>query len=113
MGVTQEIIKSLSLQNAKVRERLMDFKIKNEISNGFISGQDFLFQCKLCFSRLFIENLRAQLLTALISDLYQKKNKLNCTSRLYFIIAWNIRLFMIQVGDKDGKDIKAMYTISV
>ena len=73
MGVTQEIIKSLSLQNAKVRERLMDFKIKNEISNGFISGQDFLFQCKLCFSRLFIiENLRAQLLTALISDLYQK-----------------------------------------
>ena len=72
MGVTQEIIKSLSLQNAKVRERLMDFKIKNEISNGFISGQDFLFQCKLCFSRLFIENLRAQLLTALISDLNQK-----------------------------------------
>ena len=63
MGVTQEIIKSLSLQNAKVRERLMDFKIKNEISNGFISGQDFLFQCKLCFSRHFIENLRARLLT--------------------------------------------------
>ena len=41
-----------------------------------------------------------------------KVNKLNCT-RLYFIIAWNIRLFMIQVGDKDGKEIKAMYTISV
>ena len=82
----------------------MDFKIKNEISNGFISGQDsfWLFQSKT----LFFAGICA--LDLLTRWSLSKVNKLNFT-RLSFCYCWNFQimwLFMIKVGDKKAKSVK-------